>query len=160
MSINKRILLCLLLLLLVGRVSFHLIHQSPKYIAQKKEIEKQESQLVHDKDTKLPYTFLNNVIAQSGATSSVYYKSLDTGEVFYNFSGKMPAGGLIRPYVAAALLDAVKEGNLSLDETVTVTAKALRKKSPALSKIKPGSKVPVRILLEDMMLDQDETALY
>lgn len=73
-----------------------------------------------------------------GATSSVYYKSLDTGEVFYNFSGKMPAGGLIRPYVAAALLDAVKEGNLSLDETVTVTAKALRKKSPALSKIKPG----------------------
>ena len=88
MSINKRILLCLLLLLLVGGVSFHLIHQSPKYIAQKKEIEKQESQLVHDKDTKLPYTFLNNVIAQSGATSSVYYKSLDTGEVFYNFSGK------------------------------------------------------------------------
>ena len=66
---------CLLLLLLVGGVSFHLIHQSPKYIAQKKEIEKQESQLVHDKDTKLPYTFLNNVIAQSGATSSVYYKS-------------------------------------------------------------------------------------
>ena len=47
MSINKRILLCLLLLLLVGGVSFHLIHQSPKYIAQKKEIEKQESQLVH-----------------------------------------------------------------------------------------------------------------
>ena len=85
MSINKRILLCLLLLLLVGGVSSHLIHQSPKYIAQKKEIEKQESQLVHDKDTKLPYTFLNNVIAQSGATSSVYYKSLDTGEVFYNF---------------------------------------------------------------------------
>lgn len=160
MSINKRILLCLLLLLLVGGVSFHLIHQSPKYIAQKKEIEKQESQLVHDKDTKLPYTFLNNVIAQSGATRSVYYKSLDTGEVFYNFSGKMPAGGLIRPYVAAALLDAVKEGNLSLDETVTVSAKALREKSPALSKIKPGSKVSVRILLEDMMLDQDETALY
>lgn len=58
MSINKRILLCLLLLLLVGGVSFHLIHQSPKYIAQKKEIEKQESQLVHDKDTKLPYTSL------------------------------------------------------------------------------------------------------
>lgn len=72
----------------------------------------------------------------------------------------MPAGGLIRPYVAAALLDAVKEGNLSLDETVTVSAKALREKSPALSKIKPGSKVSVRILLEDMMLDQDETALY
>ena len=77
-----------------GILSSH--SSEPKYIAQKKEIEKQESQLVHDKDTKLPYTFLNNVIAQSGATSSVYYKSLDTGEVFYNFSGKMPAGGLIR----------------------------------------------------------------
>ena len=160
MSINKRILLCLLLLLLVGGLSFHLIHQSPKYIAQQKEIEKQESQLVHDKDTKLPYTFLNNVIAQSGATSSVYYKSLDTGEVFYNFSGKMPAGGLIRPYVAAALLDAVKAGDLSLDDPVIVEAKSLREKSPALSKIKPGSKISVRILLEDMMLDQDETALY
>ena len=41
-----------------------------------------------------------------------------------------------------------------------MSAKALREKSPALSKIKPGSKVSVRILLEDMMLDQDETALY
>lgn len=157
MSINKRILLCLLLLILVGGISFHLIHQSPKYIAQQKQLK--EAQLVHDKDTKLPYTFLNNVIAQSGASCSVYYKSLDTGEVFYNFSGKMPAGALIRPYIAAAVLKQVEDGELKLDAMIPVSRRDIRPGSPVLEKLKEGSELTVQNLLEHMMLENDQTAL-
>jgi beta-lactamase class A len=157
MSINKRILLLLTALLLVGGVSFYLLHTSPKYIAQQKQIE--ESKIVHDKDTKLPYAFLNNVIAQSGSSCSVYYKSLDTGEVFYNYSGKMPAGGLIRPYIAAAVLQQVKDGDLKLTDTETVEDSEKLPGSPVMSKIADGSKVTVQRLLEAMMLQNDQTAM-
>ncbi len=157
MSINKRIFLLLAALLLIGSVSFYLLHTSPKYIAQQKQV--RESQIVHDKDTKLPYAFLNNVIAQSGSSCSVYYKSLDTGEVFYNFSGKMPAGGLIRPYVAAAVLQQVKDGDLKLADPYTLTDKEKLPDSPLMGKVPPGGKVTVQNLLEAMMLQNDQTAM-
>jgi beta-lactamase class A len=157
MSINKRIFLCLLLLLLVGGISLHLIHNSPKYIAQEKQ--KKEAQLVHEKDTKLPYTYLNNVIAQAGASCSVYYKSLDTGEVFYNFSGKMPAGALIRPYIATAVLQQVKDKDLKFNQVVKIDRKEHRPGSPDLEKLPDGSELTIQNLLESMMLHNDQTAL-
>ena len=158
MSINKRIILCLIGLVLVGVISFSLLHNSPKYQQQQKQA--QNAQLVHSKDTKLPYAYLNNVIAQSGAACSVYYRSLDTGEVFYNYSGKMPAGDLIRPYVAAAVLAQVENKDLALDEVYTLRQRDIRTDSPALGQVPAGSQVTVQNLLEDMLLQNDRTALY
>lgn len=158
MSINKKILLCFITLVVVGVISITMLHRSPKYLEQQQTA--QNAQLVHSQDTKLPYAYLNNVIAQSGAACSVYYHSLDTGEVFYNYSGKMPAGDLIRPYVAAAVLRQVEDKDLSLDEVYTLREKDLRPNSPALGKLPAGSKVTVQNLLEAMVLQNDTTALY
>lgn len=158
MSINKKILLCFIALVVVGIVSITLLHRSPKYLEQQQTA--QNAQLVHSQDTKLPYAYLNNVIAQSGAACSVYYHSLDTGEVFYNYSGKMPAGDLIRPYVAAAVLRQVEDKDLSLDEVYTLREKDIKPNSPALGKLPAGSKLTVQNLLEAMLLNNDTTALY
>ena len=113
MSINKKIILCFIALVVVGTVSLTLLHRSPKYQEQQ---QAQNAQTVHSQDTKLPYDYLNNVIAQSGAACSVYYHSLENDDVFYNYSGKMPAGDLARLYVAAGVLRQVEDGDLSLDE--------------------------------------------
>ena len=158
MSINKRILLALILLLVVGTVSFTLLHRSPKYIEQQKQI--QSTKVIHSQDTKLPYAYLNNVIAQSGAACSVYYHSLDTGEIFYNYSGKMPAGEMIRLYVAAAVLQQVKDKELSLDKVYHLEQKDKKPESPALGKLPAGSELTLQNLLEDMLLQQDDTATY
>ena len=158
MSINKRIILCLILLLVVGTVSFTLLHRSPKYIETQKQV--QSTKVVHSQDTKLPYAYLNNVIAQAGAACSVYYHSLDTGEVFYNYSGKMPAGEMIRLYVAAAVLQQVKDKELDLKKVYTLNAKDKKPDSPALGKLNPGSQLTLQNLLEDMLLQQDDTATY
>jgi len=158
MSINKRIILALILLLVVGTVSFTLLHRSPKYIEQQKQIE--STKVIHAQDTKLPYAYLNNVIAQSGAACSVYFHSLDTGEVFYNYSGKMPAGEMIRLYVAAAVLQQVKDKDLDMNKVYKLTQKDKKPDSPALGKLQPGSPLTLQNLLEDMLLQQDDTATY
>ncbi len=158
MSINKKILLCFIALVVVSIISITLLHRSPKYLEQQQTA--QNAQLVHSQDTKLPYAYLNNVIAQSGAACSVYYHSLDTGEVFYNYSGKMPAGDLIRPYVAAAVLRQVEDRDLSLDEVYTLREKDIRPNSPALGSLPAGSRLTVQNLLEAMLLQNDTTALY
>ena len=90
----------------------------------------------------------------------MYYRSLDTGEVFYNYSGKMPAGDLIRPYVAAAVLAQVENKDLALDEVYTLRQRDIRTDSPALGQVPAGSQVTVQNLLEDMLLQNDRTALY
>ena len=158
MSINKRILLALILLLVIGTVSFTLLHRSPKYIEQQRQV--QSTKVVHSQDTKLPYAYLNNVIAQAGAACSVYYRRLDTGEVFYNYSGKMPAGEMIRLYVATAVLQQVKDKDLDLKKVYTLDPKDKKPESPVLGKLQPGSQLTLQNLLEDMVLQQDDTATY
>ena len=59
MSINKKILLCFIALVVVGAVSLTLLHRSPKYLEQQQQA--QNAQTVHSQDTKLPYDYLNNV---------------------------------------------------------------------------------------------------
>lgn len=157
MNINKRILFCFIGLLVVGGVSLHLVHNSPKYQEQE---QMRHVETVHSKNTRLPYTYLNNVIAQSGGACSVYYKSLKTGEIFYNFSGKMPAGDLIRPYVAAAVLQKAAAGDLSLDKVYTLEKEDRKPDSPVLEKLPDGSELTLRNLLEDMLVENDTTALY
>lgn len=157
MSINKKIILCFIALVVVGTVSLTLLHRSPKYQEQQ---QAQNAQTVHSQDTKLPYDYLNNVIAQSGAACSVYYHSLENDDVFYNYSGKMPAGDLARLYVAAGVLRQVEDGDLSLDEVYTIREKDRKPASPVLGKVPGGSRVTVRNLLEDMVLQNDTTALY
>ncbi len=157
MNINKRILFCFIALLVVGSVSLYMVYHSPKYQEQE---QMRHVQTVHEKNTRLPYTYLNNVIAQSRAACSVYYKSLKSGEVFYNFSGKMPAGDLIRPYVAAAVLHEVDTGTLAMN-TVYILEEADRKPdSPVLAKVPEGSELTLQNLVEDMLLENDTTALY
>ncbi|WP_455788570.1 serine hydrolase [Acidaminococcus fermentans] len=158
MSINKKILLCFIALVVVGAVSLTLLHRSPKYLEQQQQA--QNAQTVHSQDTKLPYDYLNNVIAQSGAACSVYYHSLENDDVFYNYSGKMPAGDLVRLYVAAGVLRQAEDGDLSLDEVYTLREKDRRPGSPVLDKLPAGSRLTVRNLLEDMVLQNDTTALY
>ncbi len=158
MSINKKILLCFVALVVVGVVSLTLLHRSPKYLEQQQQA--QQAQTVHSQDTKLPYDYLNNVIAQSGAACSVYYHSLENDDVFYNYSGKMPAGDMVRLYVAAGVLKQVEDKDLSLEEVYTLREKDFRPDSPALGKLPVGSRLTVRNLLEDMLLQNDATALY
>ncbi len=157
MNINKRILFCFIVLLVVGSVSLYMVYHSPKYQEQE---QMRHVQTVHEKNTRLPYTYLNNVIAQSGAACSVYYKSLKSGEVFYNFSGKMPAGDLIRPYVAAAVLHEVDAGTLAMNTVYVLDAADRKPDSPVLEKIPEGSELTLQNLIEDMLLENDTTALY
>lgn len=158
MSINKKILLCFIALVVVGAVSITLLHRSPKYLEQQQQA--QQAQTVHSQDTKLPYDYLNNVIAQSGAACSVYYHSLENEDVFYNYSGKMPAGDMVRLYVAAGVLRQVEDKELALDEVYTLREKDFRPDSPVLGKLPVGSRLTVQNLLEDMLLQNDATALY
>lgn len=55
MSINKKILLCFIALVVVGAVSITLLHRSPKYLEQQQQA--QQAQTVHSQDTKLPYDY-------------------------------------------------------------------------------------------------------
>ena len=51
MSINKKIILCFIALVVVGTVSLTLLHRSPKYLEQQ---QAQNAQTVHSQDAELP----------------------------------------------------------------------------------------------------------
>ena len=73
MSINKKLLIILAVLVALAIAAFVAISQSEKH--QTKVDKKETSPVASDANTQLPSTFLNNIIAQSGAGCSVYYKS-------------------------------------------------------------------------------------
>lgn len=156
MSINKKLTLILIFLIILILGSSQVIKHSAKYQTEQKQ-NKTTSAAVESK-AGLPYAFLNNVIAQSGAACSVYYKSLANNELFYNYSGQMPAGQLIRVFVLAKAQEAIEQGELKPEEPVTVTKELLGKHSPALKEEPVGAKVPLSVLLEKMLTVNDDTA--
>jgi len=156
MSINKKLFIFLVGLVILGIVTFVTISHSGKYNAQV--AAKAEKSVVHDANTQLPYTFLNNVIAQSGAACSVYYKSLTTDQIFYNYSGKMPAASLIKVFIMADAMEEVKAGNYKLEDEYKFDADDIVEGSPALENKKTGTKISFGTLLEKMVTVNDNTA--
>lgn len=156
MSINKKLLLILMLLLVLIVGSAQLIKRSNKY--QTQEVQKNNATASQANNTGLPYTYLNNIIAQSGAACSVYYKSLSGNEVFYNYSGKMPAAGIERVFILAQALEEVEKGSLKLEETYTLEKNQIAPHSPALKDERAGAKIPLATLLEKMVTVNDDTA--
>jgi Beta-lactamase class A len=156
MSINKKLLIIFLGLLFMGVGVFIGINHSGKYKAQV--MAKAENTPVHNANTQLPYTFLNNVIAQSGAACSVYYKSLTTDQLFYNYSGQMPAASLIKVFILAEAMDEVKAGNYKLEDEYKIKVSDIVEGSPALQNKPAGTKISFGTLLEKMITVNDNTA--
>ena len=156
MSINKKLLIIFLGLLFMGVGVFIGINHSGKYKAQV--MAKAENTPVHNANTQLPYTFLNNVIAQSGAACSVYYKSLTTDQLFYNYSGQMPAASLIKVFILAEAMDEVKAGNYKLEDEYKIKGSDIVEGSPALQNKPAGTKISFGTLLEKMITVNDNTA--
>jgi len=156
MSINKKLLIIFLGLLFMGVGVFIGINHSGKYKAQV--MAKAENTPVHNANTQLPYTFLNNVIAQSGAACSVYYKSLTTDQLFYNYSGQMPAASLIKVFILAEAMDEVNAGNYKLEDEYKIKGSDIVEGSPALQNKPAGTKISFGTLLEKMITVNDNTA--
>jgi len=156
MSNNKKLLLVLMCFLILAGVSYYSITHSAKYKIE--EQQKKNTTVTHTVNTQLPYTFLNNVIAQSGAGCSVYYKSLTSGDVFYNYSGQMPAAGMIRPFILAKAMEEIKEGNLKPEEKLKVIEENRAEGSPAFKDIPLNSEVTISTLLDKMITANDNTA--
>jgi len=156
MSINKKLLIVLLILVALAIAAFLAISHSGKYQAQA--LKKEASTVAHNANTQLPYTFLNNIIAQSGAGCSVYYKSLSTNQIFYNYSGKMPAAGMIKVFIMAKAMDDLQAGIYKNTDEYTLREDDFVEGSPALQNEKPGIKLTFGALLEKMIVANDNTA--
>lgn len=156
MSTNKKLFVALCCFLVLAGVSFHLITNSSKYKTQ--EQQRNNATVKHDVNTRLPHTYLNNVIAQSGAGTSVYYKSLVSSDLFYNYSGKMQAEGMIRPFIMAKAMSEVEKGNLKLDQKIRLIESNITEGSPALLEEQPGAEIALGLLLEKMITVNDNTA--
>lgn len=156
MSINKKLFMILVALLTLAIVSYFYVTRSGKYKTQRAQSE--PTKVSNAPNTSLPYVYLNNIIAQSGAGCSVYYKSLTTGEVFYNYSGKMPAAGMIKPFIMAKAMDEVHRKNLKLTDRFKITGENRSEPSPALEDKKNGEELSLEDLLTAMIVDNDNTA--
>lgn len=156
MSTNKKLFLILCGFLVLAFASYHMIVNSEKYKVQ--EQQKNTANIKHDVNTTLPYTYLNNVIAQSGAGTSVYYRSLVSSDLFYNYSGKMQAEGLIRPYILAYAMEKVDKKELDLKQKLAVTTENMAEGSPALLEEPAGAEIELGLLLEKMVTVNDNTA--
>lgn len=156
MSINKKLLIILLVLVALAIVAFAAINHSSKY--QEQALKKEASTVAHNANTQLPYTFLNNIIAQSGAGCSVYYKSLSTNQIFYNYSGKMPAASMIKVFIMAKAMDDLQAGIYKNTDEYTLKEDDIVEGSPALQNEKPGIKLTFGALLEKMIVANDNTA--
>ncbi len=156
MSTNRKLFIVLICFLLLASASYYTITNSAKYKSE--EQHKNNTQVTHTVDTPLPYPLLNNVIAQSGAGCSVYYKSLTGGDVFYNYSGQMPAAGMIRPFILARAMNEIKAGDLHPDDKLKVIAQNKAEGSPAFKDIPIGTEVTISTLLDKMITANDNTA--
>ncbi len=156
MSINKRLYMILAVLIALAVASYFYITHSTKYRTQK--IQDDTSKVSTAPNTSLPYAYLNNIIAQSGAGCSVYYKSLTRGDIFYNYSGKMPSAGMIRPFIMAKAMDEVEKGNLQLDKKFKITADNRAEPSVVLKDKKDGTEFSLKELIEAMVVNNDNTA--
>jgi beta-lactamase class A len=156
MSTNKKLFLVLVCFLILAGISYYFIIHSDKYKSQ--EQQKNNTAVTHTVDTPLPYTLLNNVIAQSGAGCSVYYKSLTNGDVFYNYSGQMPAAGMLRPFIMAKVMADVEAGDLKLEDTIKYTEENQAAGSPGFQNVPLNSEFTVGTLLENMLVLNDNTA--
>ena len=156
MSTNRKLFLVLICFLLLAGATYYTITNSAKYKSE--EQHKNNIQVTHTVDTPLPYPLLNNVIAQSGAGCSVYYKSLTSGDVFYNYSGQMPAAGMLRPFILARAMNEIKAGDLHPDDKLKVIAQNNAEGSPAFMDIPIGTEVTISTLLDKMITANDNTA--
>ena len=156
MSINKKLLIILAVLVALAIAAFVAISQSEKH--QTKVDKKETSPVASDANAQLPSTFLNNIIAQSGAGCSVYYKSLKNNQVFYNYSGKMPAAGIIKVFIMAKAMDDLRAGDYQGTDEYTLDEEDIVEGSPALQDEKAGAKIKFGTLVEKMITADDNTA--
>ena len=147
----------LAVLIVLAATSYVYITHSSKYKTQKIQDDTGSTVSIAP-NTSLPYTYLNNIIAQSGAGCSVYYKSLTSGDIFYNYSGKMPAAGMIRPFIMAKAMEEVEQGNLQLEQKFKITADNRAVGSSVLDKKKNMEEVTLKEILEAMVVNNDNTA--
>ncbi|MCH3915833.1 MAG: class A beta-lactamase-related serine hydrolase [Acidaminococcaceae bacterium] len=157
MSINKKLFVILAVLIVLAATSYVYITHSSKYKTQKIQDDTGSTVSIAP-NTSLPYTYLNNIIAQSGAGCSVYYKSLTSGDIFYNYSGKMPAAGMIRPFIMAKAMDEVEQGNMQLEQKFKITADNRAVGSSVLDKKKNMEEVTLKEIIEAMIVNNDNTA--
>ena len=157
MSINKKLFVILAVLIVLAATSYVYITHSSKYKTQKIQDDTGSTVSIAP-NTSLPYTYLNNIIAQSGAGCSVYYKSLTSGDIFYNYSGKMPAAGMIRPFIMAKAMEEVEQGNLQLEQKFKITADNRAVGSSVMDKKKNMEEVTLKEILEAMVVNNDNTA--
>jgi beta-lactamase class A len=103
---------------------------------------------------------IERVAQAAGGTVGVGLRHLESGEELYvNRGARFPMGSLFKVPVALQLLAMVDQGTLDLAKPVLVQAKDLRPGSGKLAReFGEPRTMPVRDLLETMLIDSDNTA--
>jgi hypothetical protein len=90
---------------------------------------------------------------------SCYYKNLVTGETFsYRSDAVHPSASLIKTFLMAAVYQDIKEGRYTEEETLTVRREDMVHTSGVLDLLMGEPEVPIRDLIELMIVVSDNTA--
>jgi len=102
---------------------------------------------------------LAEIEARPGPRIGVYVRDLDTGE-FAGFHAEEPwyLASTVKVPIAIAVLRAVERGELTLDTPVTLRESDYVDGAGSTNRQPAGSRIPVRKLLEQMIIYSDNTA--
>jgi beta-lactamase class A len=90
---------------------------------------------------------------------SFYYKNLSTGEIFsYRADAVHPSASLIKTFLMAAVYQEEADGNLSLDDVLTVRREDMVHSSGVLDLLSGEPQLSIRDLVELMIVVSDNTA--
>ena len=90
---------------------------------------------------------------------SIYIKDLQTGiEISYNDSIPLPSASIVKIPIMVCVFQAVKDGNLGLDDKIKLTRHIKAAGSGLLKRRRSGREFTVRELMELMITESDNTA--
>jgi beta-lactamase class A len=103
---------------------------------------------------------IERVAKATGGRLGVGLRHVETGEeLYFNRAERFPMGSLFKVPLAVEVLARVEQGSLSLDQPVAIRPADLRPGSGKLKAVFGGPPpMPVRQLLETMLVDSDNTA--
>jgi len=97
-------------------------------------------------------------IIQGAGPAQVYFTDLATNQSLYRGSSTLPSASMIKVFILALAYQDIADGTLSRNETFTLTRDNVVGGSGTLQNRAYGTRVPLKELLEKMIIDSDNTA--
>lgn len=101
---------------------------------------------------------LQDFIQNRQANYSIYIKPMPQGEPVMIHPVKMRAASMIKVYIMAEAFAQIEAGQLSLDDTIRVSAGSKVGGAGSLQSVADGTAVSVRELIRKMIVESDNTA--